>query len=53
MSWTRVPIGEQADVTYGVAAGDLDGDGYVDLGFANSAGQNLIFLNVEAAPRRE
>ncbi|NIS28446.1 MAG: VCBS repeat-containing protein, partial [Actinobacteria bacterium] len=35
LSWTKVPIGERADVTYGVAAGDLDGDGYTDLGFAN------------------
>lgn len=45
MTWVRVPIGEESYVTYGVAA--------ADLGFANSGGPNLIFLNVEAGSRRD
>ena len=53
LGWTRSSLGDQAQITYGVAAGDLDGDGFVDLGFANSAGQNLIFLNLGTASRRE
>ena len=48
--WTRKPIGEESYVTYGVATADLNGDGFADLGFANSSGPNVIFLNVEAGP---
>jgi len=36
---------DESTVTYGVAVGDLDGDGYPDIAIANSDAQNLIFLN--------
>ncbi len=51
--WTRTPIGEDTSVSYGVAGADLNGDGFPDLGFANSNGTNLIFLNVAGAPKRD
>ena len=36
--------------TYGLAVGDLDGDGYPDVAVANSGSQNAVYLNVEVLP---
>jgi predicted outer membrane lipoprotein len=40
---------DESSITYGIAVGDLDGDGYLDIAVANSDAQNVIFLN---RPRR-
>jgi hypothetical protein len=53
VAWVRMPIGEEAYTTYGLDVSDLNGDGFEDLGFANSSGPNLIFLNIEAGSRQE
>jgi len=44
-SFTRLAFGQEDGVTYGVATGDLDGDGFTDIGAANSNGRNVFFLN--------
>lgn len=44
-SWVRLELEDDGETTYGVAVGDLDGDGYPDLGIANSGSLNRIFLN--------
>lgn len=44
-------LGEELSTSYAVPAGDLDGDGFLDVGVANSDGLNGIHLNRPA--RRE
>ena len=39
-------FGADDHVTYGVAVGDVDGDGYPDVGTANSDGPNIIYVNM-------
>ena len=53
MTWVRTPLDGEPYTTYGVAAADLNGDGFADLGFVNSGGPNRIFMNVEAGSRRD
>ena len=46
-TWTEVHLGEQTEITYGVAAADLNGDGAPEIGFANSGAPNRLLINVE------
>ena len=47
-SWTERLVGTEVEATYGVAAADVNGDGFPDIGFANSRSLNRLFLNVRA-----
>ena len=51
-TWLASTIGEEEYTTYGVDAADLNGDGFAEIGFANSAGPNRFFRNVAAGSRR-
>jgi hypothetical protein len=44
--WTQHWLGEERDASYGVTAGDLTGNGFPDLGFANSEAVNRLFFNL-------
>ena len=39
------------NTSYGVDAADLNGDGYPEIGFANSGAFNRLFRNVAAESR--
>ncbi len=41
----EVRFGSADDVTYGVGVGDVNGDGFPDIGVANSDGLNGIHIN--------
>ncbi|MEO2158454.1 MAG: VCBS repeat-containing protein, partial [bacterium] len=43
--WTEVKLGGFTATTYGLDIGDLNLDGYPDLGFGNSDSFNRIFYN--------
>lgn len=45
-NFVEVPFGGAQDQTYGIAVGDVNGDGFPDIGVANSDGLNGIHLNV-------
>ncbi|MBT7503746.1 MAG: VCBS repeat-containing protein, partial [Gemmatimonadales bacterium] len=45
-------LGEERDTSYGITAGDLNGDGFPEIGSANSGAVNRIFLNVPAGAGR-
>jgi len=53
MGWTEIWLGEQTETTYGVATADLNGDGYPEIGFANSGAANRLLLNVARPERRD
>ena len=44
--WTVSWLGAGSDNSYGVDAGDLNGDGYPEIVFANSGTFNRLFFNV-------
>jgi hypothetical protein len=44
-SFQHVKFGDGTAPAYGVAAGDLDGDGFADLAVVRSGAPNLIFFN--------
>ena len=41
-------FGPETHRTYGVAVGDLNGDGYPEIITANSDGPNVVFVNRKA-----
>ena len=43
--FTATHFGGATDITYWVVVGDVNGDGYPDIGVANSEGPNGIHLN--------
>ena len=43
--FVEVRFGGAEDRTYGIAVGDVNNDGYPDIGVANSDGMNTIHLN--------
>ena len=43
--FTRQPFGPEGHITYGIALGDLNGDGFADIVTANSDGPNVVYLN--------
>ena len=45
-SWTEQWLGEEANSSYGVTVGDLTGDGFPEIGFANSGAVNRLFMNI-------
>jgi hypothetical protein len=45
-----VLYGDPSEITYNLAVGDLNQDGYPDIAVANSNSQNLIYLNL--APKQ-
>jgi hypothetical protein len=45
-------LGEATNTSYGIAAADLNGDGFPEIGSANSGAVNRIFLNVPAGAGR-
>jgi hypothetical protein len=44
--FTELQFGDPGDITYWVATGDVNGDGFPDIGVANSDGLNGIHLNL-------
>lgn len=48
--WTVLWLGDEPADAYGVAVGDLTGDGYPEVGLAISGGYNRLFLNVPSRP---
>lgn len=49
--WTEVWLGQEASDSYGVRTGDLNGDGFPEIGFANSGSFNRLFMNVSPPSR--
>ena len=43
--FVAVLFGSADDITYGVAVGDVNADGFPDIGVANSDGLNGIYIN--------
>ena len=48
MEWTELRFGSPDHNTYGLAVGDLNGDGYPEIISANSDGPNVVYRNVQA-----
>ena len=48
-NFDQVAFGMEDGISYGVGAGDVNGDGYPDVGIANSNGLNLILINRSAS----
>ncbi len=46
MTRTELRFGGERDITYWIATGDVNGDGFPDIGVANSDGLNGIHLNL-------
>ena len=46
MTWTEQRFGEPAFATYGVACGDLNGDGFPEIVTANSDGPNFVYVSL-------
>ena len=44
-----MPFGTPKGVSYGVDSGDVSGDGYPDLGVANSNGMNFVIISRPAS----
>jgi hypothetical protein len=44
-TFTELRFGDNEHVTYGVAVGDTNGDGFPEIATANSDGPNIIYLN--------
>jgi len=46
--FTHITLEDDSEDTYGVAIGDLNGDGLPDLVFANSGAPNVVMIAVSA-----
>ena len=46
-SFTRVDFGDGRGAVYGIAIGDLDGDGYPDIATARSDAPNVMYLSIK------
>ena len=44
-AWRVRWLGDESNASYGVAAGDLTGDGFPEIGSANSGSVNRLFMN--------